>query len=78
MPRPRLERTLVLNEIRQLDRQQRVREGIMKSISPEQKQALEVLVKDLPGEQREAVMAQLARQAQRAVGRARDGESLTP
>ena len=30
MPRDRLERTVVLNEVRELDRQQRMREGMMK------------------------------------------------
>ena len=62
MPRERLERTLVLNEVRELDRQQRMKEGILK-------QAYETLVKDLPEEQRETMIAQLARQAKRALAR---------
>src|SRR6185437_4788855 len=33
MPRERLERTVVLNEVRELDRQQRMREGLMKRIN---------------------------------------------
>ena len=47
MPRDRLERTVVLNEVRQLDRQQRMREGVMTRINanPELKQAYETLVK---------------------------------
>ena len=51
MPRDRLERTVVLNEVRQLDRQQRMREGMMKHINanPELKQAYDTLVKDVPG-----------------------------
>ena len=71
MPRDRLERTVVLNEVRQLDRQQRMREGIMNRINtnPELKQAYEVLVKNVPEEQREEVMSQIARQTQRAVSR---------
>jgi hypothetical protein len=71
MPRDRLERTVVLNEVRQLERQERMREGIMKKIntSPELKQAYEVLVKNVPEEQREEVMSQIARQTQRAVSR---------
>ena len=58
MPRDRLERTVVLNEVRQLERQQRMREGMMKKINanPELKQAYETLVKDVPEEQREEVM----------------------
>src|SRR5262245_26282508 len=68
MPRERLERTVVLNEVRELDRQQRMREGIMKQIerNPEQKRAYEILVKDLPEDQKEVVMTQIARQARRA------------
>ena len=71
MPRERLERTVVLNEIRQLERQQRMREGVMNRINgnPELKQAYEVLVKNVPEEQREEVMSQIARQTQRAVSR---------
>jgi len=34
MPRDRLERTVVLNEVREIDRQQRIREGVMKQIRP--------------------------------------------
>ena len=71
MPRDRLERTVVLNEVRQLDRQQRMREGMMERINanPKLKQAYEVLVKDVPEEQREEVISQIARQTQRAVSR---------
>ena len=71
MPRDRLERTVVLNEVRQLDRQQRMREGMMKRInaSPELKKAYETLVKNVPEDQREEVMTQIARQTQRAVSR---------
>ena len=71
MPRDRLERTVVLNEVRQLERQQRMREGIMKriNVNPELKQAYETLVKNVPEEQREEVMSQIARQTQRAVSR---------
>ena len=71
MPRERLERTLVLNEVREVDRQHRLKEGMLKQInsSPALKAAYETLVKDLPEEQRETVMAQIARQAKRAVAR---------
>lgn len=71
MPRDRLERTVVLNEVRELDRQQRIQNGVMKHINanPKLKQAYETLVKDVPEDQREEVMAQMARQKQRAVGR---------
>src|ERR1051325_6428977 len=71
MPRDRLERTIVLNEVRELDRQERIREGVLKQINrnPELKRAYELLVKDLPEEQKEGVIAQIARQARRAVAR---------
>ena len=71
MPRDRLERTVVLNEVRQLDRQQRIRDGVMKRINgdPKLKQAYEILVKDVPEDQREEVMTQMARQKQRTVAR---------
>ena len=71
MPRDRIERTVVLNEVREIDRQQRMREGVMKQINlnPEMKRAYDLLVKDLPEDQREGVIAQIARQARRAVAR---------
>ena len=71
MPRDRLERTVVLNEVRELDRQQRIREGILKQINrnPELKRAYDLLVKDLPEDQKETVIAQIGRTARRAVAR---------
>jgi hypothetical protein len=71
MPRDRLERTVVLNEVRQIERQERMREGTMNRINadPKLKQAYEILVKDVPEDQREEVMAQMARQKQRTVAR---------
>jgi hypothetical protein len=71
MPRERLERTVVLNEVRELDRQQRMREGLMKRIdaNPSLKNAYDTLVKDLPEDQREGVIAQIARSTRRAVAR---------
>src|ERR1043165_8673237 len=71
MPRDRLERTVVLNEVREVDRQQRIREGVLKQINrnPELKRAYDLLVKDLPEDQKEAVIAQIARSARRAVAR---------
>lgn len=72
MPRDRLERTVVLNEVREVDRQQRIREGVLKQINrnPEMKRAYDLLVKDLPDDQKEGVIAQIGRQARRAVARA--------
>ena len=69
MPRERLERTVVLGEVRQVERQQRMREGLMKKINdnPELKQAYDILVKSVPPDQREEVMSHIARAAQIAV-----------
>jgi hypothetical protein len=71
MPRDRLERTVVLNEVRELDRQQRIRSGILRGINrnPELKRAYELLVKDLPEDLKEGVIAQIARSARRVVAR---------
>ena len=71
MPRERLERSVVLNEMRELDRQQRIREGVLKQINrnPELKRAYDLLVKDLPEDQKETVIAQIGRTARRAVAR---------
>ena len=71
MPRERLERTAVLNEVRELNRQQRIREGVLKQIgrNPELKRAYDLLVKDLPEDQKEGVIAQIGRTARRAVAR---------
>src|SRR6185312_12818547 len=69
MPRERLERSVVLNEVRELDRQQRIREGVLKQINrnPELKRAYDLLVKDLPEDQKESVIATIGRTARRAV-----------
>ena len=71
IPRDRLERMVVLNEVRELDRQHRMQNGVMKRINanPELKQAYETLVKNVPEDQREEVMTQIARQTQRTVAR---------
>jgi hypothetical protein len=74
MPRERLERTVVLNEVRELERQQRMREGVLKKVNadPELKEAYEKLVKNVPEDQREEVMAQIAQQARRVVARSQN------
>lgn len=71
MPRERLERSVVLSEVQKLDRQQKMRDGIMKRINsnPEMKAAFETLVKNVPEEQRESVMMQIATQARRSISR---------
>jgi hypothetical protein len=71
IPRDRLERMVVLNEVRELDRQNRMQNGVMRRINadPALKQAYETLVKNVPEDQREEVIAQMARQTQRVVAR---------
>jgi hypothetical protein len=80
MPRERLERSVVLNEVRELDRQQRIREGVLKQINrnPEMKRAYDLLVKDLPEDQKEGVIAQIARSARRAVARTQGQQQHKP
>jgi len=80
MPRERLERTVVLNEVRELDRQQRIRDGVMKKIdaNPALKRAYETLVKDLPEDQKDNVIAQLARTTRRAVARVQGQQQQKP
>src|SRR5882672_7951644 len=74
MPRERLERTVVLNEVRELDRQHRMQEGVLKQINanPALKDAYEKIVRELPEDQRESVMTQIARQTKRAVARSQN------
>ncbi len=71
MPRERLERSVVLNEVQKLERQQRVREGLMKQINdnPQLKEAFETIVKSVPEGERENVMLQVAGQARRTIAR---------
>ncbi len=71
MPRDRLERTVILNEVQKLSRQQRINDGVMKQINrdPDLKQAYETLVRNVPEDQREAVMAQVARDTMRTLNR---------
>lgn len=79
MPRDRLERSLVLNEVQKLDRQQRIRDGLMKEINrnPEMKQAYETLLKGVPENMRDMVMTQVASQAKRAIARSQRMTSQT-
>jgi hypothetical protein len=64
MPRDRLERTVVLNEVRQIERRQRVETGVMQAINndPTRKQAYDLLTKDMPEDQREEVILKMERE----------------
>lgn len=71
LPRERLERMIVLHEVQKLDRQQRIRESVMKQINrnPELKQAYDLLVKNVPADQKENVLMQIASRTQRILTR---------
>ena len=73
LPRERLERMVALSEVRELNRQQWQREGLMTRINshPELKQAYDTLVKNVPEDQREDVITQIDRQTRRAVAKSR-------
>jgi hypothetical protein len=79
MPRDRLERSVVLNEVQKIDRQQRIRDGVMKDINtnPQLKTAYETLVKNVPEELRDHVITQIASQARRSIARTQN-RALTP
>lgn len=64
MPRDRLERTVVLNEVRQLERRQYVDTGVLQTIknNPELKAAYDVLLKDLPEDKRDEAIVSMERE----------------
>jgi hypothetical protein len=64
MPRDRLERTVILNEVRQIDRRQRIQDGVMQDINndPKLKAAYDVLMKDVPEDQREDAIMRMERE----------------
>ena len=75
LPRERLERMIALHEVQKVDRQQRMREGLMKQINrnPELKQAYDLLVKNVPTDQKESVLMQIASRTQRILTRTHGG-----
>ena len=77
MPPDRMARALVLSEVQKLDRQERIRAGVMKRLdsNPEMKQAFETLVKNLPEDQREKVMTTLAARTMRSITRRQEQRS---
>lgn len=64
MPRDRLERTVVLNEVRQLERRQYVDTGVLQNIknNPELKAAYDVLLKDVPEDRRDEAIVSMERE----------------
>jgi hypothetical protein len=74
MPRDRLERTVALNEVRQIDRRQRVESGLMQEINndPTRKQAYDILTQDMSQEQREDFILKVEREKWRTQQRSQD------
>jgi hypothetical protein len=64
MPRDRLERTVVLNEVRQLERRQYVDTGVLQNIKNDLglKAAYDVLLKDVPEDKRDEVILSMERE----------------
>ncbi len=69
LPRERLERMLVLQNVNKLERRERVRTSVMKQLdtNPELKEAYQKLVKNLPAEQQEKAMASIAARTLRTI-----------
>jgi hypothetical protein len=69
MPRDRLERALVLQEVQKNDRVAKMRAGIQRKLDqdPELKQAYANLVKNLPEDQREQAMINIAARTMRDI-----------
>jgi hypothetical protein len=69
MPRPRLERSLVLQAVQKQERREKLRESVMKKLdeNPEMKEAYRTLVKNLPEEQQEKAMVSLAMRTSKTV-----------
>jgi len=69
MPRDRIERALVLQEVQKNDRVAKMRAGIQRKLDqdPELKQAYANLVKNLPEDQREQAMINIAARTMRDI-----------
>ncbi len=69
LPRARLERTVVLQNINKIERRERIRTAVLKQLdeNPEMKEAYRTLVKNLPADQQEKAMAAIAMQARRTL-----------
>jgi hypothetical protein len=69
LPRERLERMLVLQNVNKIERRDRVRASVMKQLeaNPELKEAYKKLVMNLPAEQQERAMMSIAARTLRTV-----------
>ena len=73
----RMARTIVLQDVQKQERTERIRAGVLRKLdeNPELKNAYQTLVKNLPEDQQEKMMANLAMRTQRNVTR---GQSEAP
>src|SRR5271169_3497422 len=70
----RMARTIVLQDEQKQERTERIRESVLKKLdeNPELKQAYQTLVKHLPEDQQEKMMANIAMRTQRTVARGQE------
>jgi hypothetical protein len=70
----RMARTIVLQDVQKLERTERIRMSVLKKLdeNPELKKAYQTLVKNLPEDQQEKMMANLALRTQRTVTRGQE------
>src|SRR5260370_37372911 len=69
LPRERLERMLVLQNVNKIERRERIRASVTKQLNanPELKEAYRKLVKNLPAEQQERAMMSIAARTLRTI-----------
>src|SRR5260370_41713785 len=69
LPRERLERMLVLQNVNKIERRERIRASVTKQLNanPELKEAYRKLVKNLPAEQQERAMMPIAARTLRTI-----------
>ena len=76
----RMARTIVLQDVQKQERTERIRSGVLKKLdeNPELKKAYQTLVKNLPEDQQEKMMANLAMRTQRTVSRGQEQAAARP
>ena len=76
----RMARTIVLQDVQKQERTERIRESVLKKLdeNPELKQAYQTLVKHLPEDQQEKMMANIAMRTQRTVARGQERATARP
>ena len=76
----RMARTIVLQDVQKQERTERIRENVLKKLdeNPELKKAYQTLVKNLPEDQQEKMMANIAMRTQRTVTRGQEQATARP